>query len=65
MWCNSCFPTRRATQQQCVPFYTNDYNQQKEQISDMEGTLDLDYKDTMWQGATEILSEKLDELIGR
>ena len=31
----------------------------------MEGTLDLDYKDTMWQGATEILSEKLDELIGR
>ena len=43
---------------------TDDYNEKKEKISDLEGKFDLHSKDTMWQGAMEVLSEKPDELIG-
>ena len=43
---------------------TDDYNEKKEIISDLGGKFDHHSKDTMWQGALKVLSEKLDELIG-
>ena len=36
---------------------TDDYNQQREKMSDLKGKLDLHYKGNMWKGATEVLSK--------
>ena len=66
-------PDYRSLNNSVILVSSDDYNEQKEQILDLERRIDtlkvshefdLHSKDTMWQGAMKDLSEKSDELIG-